>query len=76
MILNNLENAEDKYQLIYADPPWKQKKSGFKKVRPNSSGKPLDYPVISLDEIKAHLKTASGGITTDIVSLDYRQIPV
>jgi len=60
-IINNLEDIRHPYELIYADPPWKQKKSGFKKVRPNSSGKPLDYPVISLDEIKTHLKTASGG---------------
>ena len=69
MILNNLENVKDKYQLIYADPPWRQSKGGAKKVRPNSSGKPLDYPVISLDEIKAHLKTASGGVSQQILFL-------
>ena len=44
------------YDLIYADPPWKQSKGGKKKVRPNSSGKELEYPTISLDEIKQHLK--------------------
>jgi len=41
-----------KYQIIYADPPWKQSKGGKKSERPNSSGEELDYPVISLEEIK------------------------
>lgn len=44
-----------KYSLIYADPPWRQSKGGKKQSRPNSSGGNLDYPVISLDEIKTHL---------------------
>ena len=46
------------YGLIYADPPWKQSRGGKKSVRENSSGKPLDYPVIDMDEIKRHLQTA------------------
>ena len=41
-----------KYQIIYADPPWKQAKGGKKSVRPNSSGGELEYQVIGLDEIK------------------------
>lgn len=45
------------YQLIYADPPWKQQQAGKKKVRPNSSGGKLPYEVISLDEIKNHIKS-------------------
>ena len=52
-------NTDKKYDLIYADPPWKQSKGGKKSVRKNSSGKPLDYPVCSLDEIREHLKVAS-----------------
>lgn len=40
------------YNLILADPPWRQSKGGKKNVRKNSSGKPLDYKVISLEEIK------------------------
>ena len=50
--------TNNKYNLIYADPPWKQSKGGRKSVRVNSSGKPLDYPVCSLDEIKQHLHQA------------------
>ena len=44
------------YDLIYADPPWRITKGGRKKSRPNSSGKPLDYKVISLEEIKSILE--------------------
>jgi len=41
-----------KYKVIYADPPWRQSKGGKKNVRPNSSGKPLDYSVLSIDKIQ------------------------
>jgi len=47
-----------KYQIIYADPPWQQSKGGKKKVRLNSSGEKLEYPVISLQLILAHLANA------------------
>ena len=47
-----------KYQIIYADPPWKQAKGGKKSVRPNSSGEELDYQTISLEEIKSILEKA------------------
>jgi len=40
-----------KYQIIYADPPWEQKKGGLRKCRPNQN-RLLDYPVLSLEEIK------------------------
>lgn len=59
MIVNDLHNIYGQYDLIYADPPWKQSKGGKKSVRENSSGKPLDYPVCSLDEIKEHLSLAT-----------------
>jgi N6-adenosine-specific RNA methylase IME4 len=45
-----------KYQLILADPPWRQSRGGKKSVRPNSSGKELPYNVEDLDEIKKILK--------------------
>ena len=47
-----------KYQILYADPPWKQSKGGKKNKRPKSSGEPLDYSVISLEEIQAILNKA------------------
>ena len=57
-------NTDKKYSIIYADPPWKQSKGGKKSVRKNSSGKPLDYQTISLEEIKEHLKQATS-LTTE-----------
>lgn len=44
-------NPQKRYGLIYTDPPWEQVKGGRKKVRPNSSGTGLDYPVMPLEEI-------------------------
>lgn len=59
MIISDLRNIQGTYDLIYADPPWKQSKGGTKAVRQNSSGKPLDYPTCSLDEITEHLRTVT-----------------
>lgn len=60
MIYQSLEELpRGHYNLIYADPPWRQSKGGKKAVRKNSSGTALDYPTCSLDEIKAHLKAAT-----------------
>ena len=54
----DIYNTQNTYDLILADPPWKQSKGGRKSVRPESSGKQLDYPVCSLEEIKEHLRQA------------------
>lgn len=58
MIIDNLEQINKTYDLIYADPPWKQSRGGKKSARKNSSGKPLPYPVCSLEEITEHLRLA------------------
>ena len=42
--------TENKYDIIYTDPPWQQTKGGKRKCRPNQ-GKELDYPVMDLDSI-------------------------
>lgn len=60
-------NTDKKYSVIMADPPWKQSKGGKKSVRPNSSGKELDYQTISLDEIKMHLQIATKNTTESSV---------
>jgi len=39
------------YDLVYDDPPWRQKKGGLRNVRPNQ-GRKLDYPTLSMGEIK------------------------
>ena len=56
MRIDDLRTSKQNYSLVYADPPWKQSKGGKKSVRQNSSGRELDYPVCSLDEIKEHLR--------------------
>lgn len=38
-----------KYQIIYSDPPWNQKKGNLRKCRPNQT-RELDYPVMSPTE--------------------------
>lgn len=56
----DIYNTNNKYDLILADPPWKQQRGqGKKKVRPNSSGVPLDYSVCTLEEITNHLRQAT-----------------
>lgn len=52
-------NTNNQYDLIVADPPWRQSKGGKKSVRPNTSGKNLDYPTCSIEEIRNHLKVAT-----------------
>lgn len=55
----DIYNTDKRYDLIVADPPWKQTKGGKKAVRPNTSGKSLDYPTCTMDVIEAHLKQAT-----------------
>lgn len=56
----DIYNTNNHYDLILADPPWRQTKGGKKNVRPDSSGTELDYPVCSMEEIKEHLRQATG----------------
>lgn len=70
----DIYNTQNRYNLILADPPWKQAKGGKKSVRPVSSGTSLDYPVCSLDEIKEHLRQATSlvpGGQLNSIPMDY-----
>lgn len=58
IIYTDIYNTNKIYDLLYVDPPWKQSKGGHKSVRPNSSGKKLDYAVCTLAEIEDHLRIA------------------
>lgn len=49
MILESLE-TENRYSVIYSDPPWNQKKGNLRKCRPNQS-RELDYNTLSIEEI-------------------------
>ena len=46
----DLFNTNNKYGVIYTDPPWQQTKSNFRKARPNQK-KELDYATLSIEEI-------------------------
>lgn len=50
--------SKRKYDLILADPPWKQSKGGKRKTRPKQN-RSLDYPTCSLEEIAEHLRVAT-----------------
>lgn len=45
------ELINNKYDLIYTDPPWQQGRGGKYKVKPNSSGMPVPYDTMPLHEI-------------------------
>jgi N6-adenosine-specific RNA methylase IME4 len=49
------------YDVIYADPPWPQRKGGIRKSRPNQ-GRDLDYPVLTLPEIEGILRQYDGRV--------------
>lgn len=51
MIVKDLKTAKNSYDIIYTDPAWKQTKGGSRKARPNQ-GKVLDYPTLSMEDIK------------------------
>ncbi len=55
-----------KYQIILADPPWKQTKGGLRRCRPNQNRK-LDYTTISNQDIKNIIREADHHCTEDRV---------
>ncbi len=50
-----------KYQIIYADPPYRQRKGGLRKARPHQ-GRLLAYPTIGLEGIKDILARFDGNV--------------
>lgn len=61
----DIYNCNKKYDIIYTDPPWQQKKGGKKKVRPNSSGGDLDYPTMNLQDIKELHRNIFNNLTSE-----------
>ena len=58
-VVIDINKTDKQYGLILADPPWKQRRGGKKAVRSKSSGMGLDYPTLSLEEIREHLRIAT-----------------
>lgn len=48
----DIYNTANKYDVLYTDPPWQQKRGGKKAARPNSSGMDIPYQTMSLKEIE------------------------
>lgn len=48
-------HTKNRYDVVLCDPPWKQTKGGAKSVRPLSSGKPLEYTTMNLDDIQTYI---------------------
>ena len=67
MIFKNIDDIQGEYSLIIADPPWQIRKGNKLKTRPNSAGKPLDYPTLTLDEIQNHLLIALSHTTDNAI---------
>ena len=40
-------NAEEKYDILYTDPPWQQGRGGKKAARPNSTGTTVPYETMA-----------------------------
>lgn len=47
----NIFETEQKYGIIYSDPPWKQGRGGKKKARPNSTGMTVPYETMDVPGI-------------------------
>lgn len=56
--IQQLVDTDVTYNLLYIDPPWKQSRGGKKAVRENSSGLPLTYNTMSLEDIERHIEDA------------------
>ena len=55
----DIYNTNNRYDIIYTDPPWQQTKGNFRKSRPRQ-GKSLDYQTCDVDQIKLiHLEVMS-----------------
>ncbi len=59
-----MEFPNKRYNVIYADPPWKQNKGGLRKERPNQT-RALDYDTLSIDEIFTIQKKIRDNNTTE-----------
>ena len=64
MIIENVESLEEKYEIVYSDPPWRQKKGGLRKSRPNQT-RELDYSTMTLGDIETFHREFLENNTTD-----------
>src|SRR5690625_3616688 len=60
----DIYDTQEKFEIIYSDPPWRQTKGGKRKSRPNQ-GRELDYQTMSLEDIKELHKHVFDNISTE-----------
>lgn len=48
-------NAEEKYDILYTDPPWQQGRGGKKAARPNSTGTTVPYETMDVPGMKGNI---------------------
>lgn len=63
-MLTDIYTSETKYSIVYTDPPWEQKKGGYRKSRPRQ-GRALDYPTMPTAEIEQVHRCVLGNLTED-----------
>lgn len=47
----DIYNPEEKYDILYTDPPWQQGRGGKKACRPNSTGMSVPYETMDVPGI-------------------------
>lgn len=51
MAVIDIFTTEEKYDILYTDPPWKQGRGGKKAARPNSTGTTVPYDTMDVPGI-------------------------
>lgn len=59
----DINTSEQKYNIIYSDPPWQQGRGGKKAARPNSTGMPVPYTTMTIPEILTVHDTVTKNLT-------------
>ena len=61
----DINNTENKYGIIYTDPPWQQKRGDSKRIHHPNAGGVFDYQTISLSDIIDIHYTVFDNLTTE-----------
>lgn len=61
----DISATEQKYGIIYSDPPWQQGRGGRKAARPKSTGEPVPYQTMSVGEILSMHNDILGRLTEE-----------
>lgn len=71
-------NAEEKYDILYTDPPWQQGRGGKKAARPNSTGTTVPYETMDVPgimELHRYVTNELMNEKAQCIHVDDRQVP-